>query len=305
VNEHVAGLKEALDYTRLYRDQVFVIKLGGEVVASAEALDEVAIQIALLESLSIRVVVVHGGGPQASALSRRLGLEPEIVAGRRVTSPAVLEVAKMVYSGTINVDILAALRAHGVPAVGLSGIDAGLVTTRRRPPVTVREDDGSERLVDFGEVGDVVSVDPSLIELLLPRGYVPVVASLAADGEGKPLNINADTLAEALARALAAKKLIYLTGAPGLLRDPDDPTSLVAFAGPEDLEAMLAAGTVRGGMRPKVEACLRAVAGGVRRTHIIDGRAPDALLVEVFTGSGSGTMIVAEIERTEYIEEKR
>jgi acetylglutamate kinase len=305
VNEHVAGLKEALDYTRLYRDQIFVIKLGGEVVASAEALDEVAIQIALLESLSIRVVVVHGGGPQASALSRRLGLEPEIVAGRRVTSPEVLEVAKMVYSGTINVDILAALRAHGVPAVGLSGIDAGLVTTQRRPPVTVREDDGSERLVDFGEVGDVVSVDPSLIELLLPRGYVPVVASLAADGEGKPLNINADTLAEALARALAAKKLIYLTGAPGLLRDPDDPTSLVAFAGPEDLEAMLAAGTVRGGMRPKVEACLRAVAGGVRRTHIIDGRAPDALLIEVFTGSGSGTMIVAEVERTEYIEERR
>jgi acetylglutamate kinase len=305
VNEHVAGLKEALDYTRLYRDQVFVIKLGGEVVASAEALDEVAIQIALLESLSIRVVVVHGGGPQASALSRRLGLEPEIVAGRRVTSPEVLEVAKMVYSGTINVDILAALRAHGVPAVGLSGIDAGLVTTRRRPPVTVREDDGSERLVDFGEVGDVVAVDPSLIELLLPNGYVPVVASLAADGEGKPLNINADTLAEALARALAAKKLIYLTGAPGLLRDPDDPSSLVAFAGPEDLEAMLAAGMVRGGMRPKVEACLRAVAGGVRRTHIIDGRVPDALLVEVFTGSGSGTMIVAEVERTEYIEEQR
>jgi len=305
VNEHVAGLKEALDYTRLYRDQVFVIKLGGEVVASPEALDEVAIQIALLESLSIRVVVVHGGGPQASALSRRLGLEPEIVAGRRVTSPEVLEVAKMVYGGSINVDILAALRAHGVPAVGLSGIDAGLVTTRRRPPVPVRDDDGSERLVDFGEVGDVVAVDPSLIELLLPRGYVPVVASLAADGEGKPLNINADTLAEALARALAAKKLIYLTGAPGLLRDPDDPSSLVAFAGPEDLEAMLAAGTVRGGMRPKVEACLRAVAGGVRRTHIIDGRVPDALLVEVFTGSGSGTMIVAEVERTEYIEERR
>lgn len=305
MNEHVAGLKEALDYTRLYRDQVFVIKLGGEVVASPEALDEVAIQIALLESLSIRIVVVHGGGPQASALSRRLGIEPEIVAGRRVTSPEVLEVAKMVYSGTINVDILAALRAHGVPAVGLSGIDAGLVTTRRRPPVMVREDDGSERLVDFGEVGDVVAVDPSLIELLLPNGYVPVVASLAADGEGRPLNINADTLAEALARALAAKKLIYLTGAPGLLRDPDDPSSLVAFAGPQDLEAMLAAGMVRGGMRPKVEACLRAVAGGVRRTHIIDGRVPDALLIEVFTGSGSGTMIVAEVERTEYIEEQR
>jgi acetylglutamate kinase len=305
VNEHVTGLKQALDYTRLYRDQVFVIKLGGEVVASAEALAEVAVQIALLESLSIRVVVVHGGGPQASELCRRLGIEPEVVAGRRVTTPEVLEVAKMVYGGRINVDILAALRAHGVPAVGLSGIDAGLVTTRRRPPVMVRDDGGSERVVDFGEVGDVESVDPSLLELLLPRGYVPVVASLAADAGGRPLNINADTLAEALARALGAKKLIYLTGAPGLLRDAGDPTSLVAFAGPAELEALLEAGAVKGGMRPKVEACIRAVAGGVRRTHIIDGRAPDALLIEVFTGGGSGTMIVAEPERRDYLEAQR
>jgi hypothetical protein len=129
---------------------------------------------------------------------------------------------------------------------------------------------------------------------------VPVVASLAADAEGRPLNINADTLAEALARALGAKKLIYLTGAPGLLRDADDPSSLVAFAGPAELEALLEAGAVKGGMRPKVEACMRAVAGGVRRTHIIDGRAPDALLIEVFTGGGSGTMIVAEPERRDY-----
>lgn len=305
MNEQVAGLKQALDYTRLYRDQVFVVKLGGEVVASAEALEEVAVQIALLESLSIRVVVVHGGGPQASDLCRRLGVETEVVAGRRVTSPEVLEVAKMVYAGRINVDILAALRAHRVPAVGLSGIDAGLVTTRRRPPVTVRDDDGSDRLVDFGEVGDVEAVDPALFEVLLPLGYVPVVASLAADAAGRPLNINADTLAEALARALSAKKLIYLTGAPGLLRDASDPSSLVAFAAPSDLESMLESGAVRGGMRPKVEACLRAVAGGVRRTHIIDGRSPDALLLEIFTGSGSGTMIVGERERSDYLEESR
>jgi acetylglutamate kinase len=222
-----------------------------------------------------------------------------------VTSPEVLEVAKMVYAGRINVDILAALRAHRVPAVGLSGIDAGLVTTRRRPPVTIRDDDGSERLVDFGEVGDVEAVDPALFKVLLPLGYVPVVASLAADAAGRPLNINADTLAEALARALSAKKLIYLTGAPGLLRDASDPSSLVAFAAPSDLEAMLDSGAVRGGMRPKVEACLRAVAGGVRRTHIIDGRSPDALLLEIFTGSGSGTMIVGERERSDYLEESR
>jgi acetylglutamate kinase len=300
VTELVNGLKDALEYTRLYREQIFVLKLGGEVLSSAEALDSIAVQVALLESLSIRVLVVHGGGPQASALSRRMGVEPEIVAGRRVTGPEVLEVAKMVYAGQLNVDVVAALRGHGVPAVGLTGIDGGLVTVRRRPPVEVTDDEGVTRTVDFGHVGDVEGVDTSLLDVLLPRGFVPVVASLAADAGGRVLNVNADTLAEVLASALGAKKLIYLTGAPGLLRDADDPSSLVAFAAPEDLQAMLASGVVKGGMRPKVEACLRAVNGGVRRTHIIDGRTPDALLLELFTGGGSGTMIVGTREKRDY-----
>lgn len=300
MTELVNGLKDALEYTRLYREQIFVVKLGGEVLSSDEALDNVAVQVALLESLSIRVLVVHGGGPQASALSRRMGLEPEVVAGRRVTSPEVLEVAKMVYAGQINVDVVAALRGHGVSAVGLTGIDAGLITVHRRPPVEITDDDGVTRTVDFGEVGDVDSVKPTLLDVLLPRGNVPVVASLAADDEGRVMNVNADTLAAHLAASLGAEKLIYMTGAPGLLRDAGDPTSLVAFAAPEDLQALLAAGSIKGGMRPKVEACLKAVQGGVRRTHIIDGRAPDALLVELFTGHGSGTMIVGEREKRSY-----
>jgi acetylglutamate kinase len=300
MTELVNGLKDALEYTRLYREQIFVLKLGGEVLSSDEALDNVAVQIALLESLSIRILVVHGGGPQASALSRRMGLEPEMVAGRRVTSPRVLEVAKMVYGGQINVDVVAALRGHGVSAVGLTGIDAGLVTVHRRPPVEVTDDDGLARTVDFGEVGDVDSVDSTLLDVLLPRRNVPVVASLAADPDGRILNINADTLAAALAGALGAQKLIYMTGAPGLLRDADDPSSLVAFAAPEDLQALLVSKSVKGGMRPKVEACLKAVSGGVRRTHIIDGRTPDALLLELFTGHGSGTMIVGEREKRSY-----
>ena len=229
-----------------------------------------------------------------------MGLEPEIVAGRRVTSPEVLEVAKMVYGGQINVDVVGALRGHGVSAVGLTGIDAGLVTVHRRPPVEVTDDDGATRTVDFGEVGDVDAVSTTLLDTLLPRGHVPVVASLAADDHGRIMNVNADTLAAHLAGALGAQKLIYLTGAPGLLRDADDPTSLVAFAAPEDLQALLAAGSVRGGMRPKVAACLQAVKGGVRRTHIIDGRTPDALLLELFTGHGSGTMIVGEREKRDY-----
>jgi acetylglutamate kinase len=302
MSDIVLGLKEALDYTRLYRDQTFVIKLGGEVLASARTLEGVAVHVALLESLSIRVVLVHGGGPQATALSRRLGVEPEIVAGRRVTTPEVLEVAKMVYAGQLNVDVLSALRTRGVKAVGLSGVDANLVTARRRPPVAVTDDDGQQRTVDYGEVGDIEAVDHAVLDLLLPAGFVPVVASLAADKDGRALNVNADTMAEALASALKAKKLIFLTGAPGLLRDPEDPSSLVAFADPEDLGVMLESGAIRGGMRPKVEACLRAVANGVRRTHIIDGRIPDALLLEVFTGHGCGTMIVAKKEMESYAE---
>jgi len=296
----VNGLKDALEYTRLYREQIFVLKLGGEVLSSAEALDNVAIQVALLESLSIRILVVHGGGPQASSLSRKMGLEPEVVAGRRVTSPEVLEIAKMVYGGQINVDVVAALRGHGVSSVGLTGIDAGLVTVHRRPPVQITDDDGDTRTVDFGEVGDVDAVDTKLLDLLLPRGHVPVVASLAADTGGRIMNVNADTLAAVLAGALGAQKLIYMTGAPGLLRDADDPSSLVAFAAPEDLQALLANKSVKGGMRPKVEACLKAVGSGVRRTHIIDGRTPDALLLELFTGHGSGTMIVGEREKRSY-----
>lgn len=305
MSDLVRALKEALDYTRLYRDQTFVVKLGGEVLASPKLLDGLAVEIALLESLSIRVVVVHGGGPQATELSRTLGFEPEIVAGRRVTTPEALEVAKMIYAGRLNVDVLAALRAQGVRGVGLSGIDGGLVEAHRRPPVAVNDDEGMTRTVDFGEVGDVDSVDPSLLELLLAQGYVPVVASLAADRNGNPLNVNADTLAEAIATALAAKKLIYLTGAPGLLRDAGDPSSLVAFACPDDLRDLMSEGRIVGGMRPKVEACLRAVENGVRRTHIVDGRSPDALLVELFTGHGSGTMIVAEREMESYQEHGR
>jgi acetylglutamate kinase len=300
LTELVNGLKDALEYTRLYREQIFVLKLGGEVLSSDEALANVAVQVALLESLSIRILVVHGGGPQASALTRRMGLEPEMVAGRRVTSPEVLEVAKMVYGGQLNINVVAALRGQGVSAVGLTGTDAGMVTVHRRPPVEITDDDGDTRTVDFGEVGDVDGVDTRLLDILLPRGHVPVVASLAADTAGQILNINADTLAAALAGALGAQKLIYMTGAPGLLRDAEDPTSLVAFAAPEDLQALLVSKKVKGGMRPKVEACLEAVKGGVRRTHIIDGRTPDALLLELFTGHGSGTMIVGEREKRSY-----
>lgn len=297
----IAGLKGALRYVRAYRDHTFVIKLGGEVLADQEALDRVAAQIGLLSSLSIQVVVVHGGGPQATALSRRLGQEPTIVAGRRVTDDGALEVAKMVYSGVLNVDLLAALRANEVQGVGLSGVDADLITARRRPPVKIVDDAGVNREVDFGHVGDVERVDPRVLTTLLQSRFVPVISSLAGDSDGAVYNVNADTVAESLAVALQAQKLIFLTGAPGVLRDRNDPSSLVTFADPDDLAALLASGAVAGGMRPKVEACIRAATGGVERTHIIDGRLSDSILLEVFTGSGCGTMIVGRKEKATYI----
>ena len=297
----IAGLKGALRYVRAYRDQVFVVKLGGEVLSDPAVRDQVAAQLALLSSLNIRLVVVHGGGPQASALSRALGQEPRIVAGRRITDDAALEVAKMVYAGQLNVDLLAALREHKVQAVGLSGIDADLLTAHRRPPVSVVDDVGRTVQVDYGHVGDIDRVDPRVLATLVEARFVPVVASLAGDEDGGVYNVNADTVAEALAVALRAQKLIFLTGAPGVLRDRHDPATLVTFADPDDLAGLMASGALAGGMRPKVEACIRAATSGVERTHIIDGRAPDALLLEVFTGAGCGTMIVARKEKATYL----
>jgi acetylglutamate kinase len=297
----IAGLKGALRYVRAYRDQVFVVKLGGDVLGESEALDQVTAQLALLSSLSIRLVVVHGGGPQASALSRRLGFEPTIVAGRRVTDDAALDVAKMAFAGRLNVDLLASLREHRVQAVGLTGVDADLITAHRRPPVQVVDDHGRTLQVDYGHVGDIDRIDPRILLTLMESRFVPVVASLAGGEDGEVFNVNADTVAESLAVAIRAQKLIFLTGAPGVLRNREDPSTLVTFADPDDLAGLMASGVLSGGMRPKVEACIRAATGGVERTHIIDGRAPDALLLEVFTGAGCGTMIVGRKEKATYL----
>ena len=297
----IAGLKGALRYVRAYRDQTFVVKLGGDVLKDPAALDHVAGQLALLHSLGIRLVVVHGGGPQASDLQRRLGQEPQMVAGRRVTDAAALEAVKMAFAGTLNTDLVAALREHEIQAVGLTGVDGDLLTARRRPPVRVVDDNGVERTVDYGHVGDIAGVDPRVVTTLLDGRFVPVIASLAGDGDGNVYNVNADTVAESVAVALRAMKLIFLTAVPGVLRDRNDSATLVTFADPDDLAELMASGALAGGMRPKVEACIRAATGGVERTHIIDGRAPDALLLEVFTGAGVGSMIVGRKEKATYI----
>lgn len=297
----IAGLKGALRYVRAYRDHTFVVKMGGDVQGDVALLDQVAAQLSLLSSLGIRLVVVHGGGPQASALSRKLGVEPRMVAGRRVTDAATLEVVTMVYGGSLNTAVVNALRDNEVQAVGLTGLDGDLLQAEKRPPIEVTNDQGTLETVDYGLVGDIKRVDPRIIHTLLEARFVPVIASLAGGPDGQIFNVNADTVAESVAIALGAEKLIFLTGAPGVLRDRNDPTTLVTFADPDDLQALISTGALVGGMRPKVEACLRAATNGVERTHIIDGRAPDSLLLEVFTGAGTGTMIVGRKEKATYL----
>jgi acetylglutamate kinase len=230
-----------------------------------------------------------------------MGQEPVMVGGRRVTDDTALEVAKMVYAGLLNTDLIAALREHRVQPVGLTGVDADLLTAHRRPPVDLVGDDGKPQRVDFGHVGDVDRVDARVLTTLMDARFVPVVASLAGDDEGNVYNVNADTVAEAIATALRAQKLIFLTGAPGVLRDRNDPSTLVTFADPDDLAELMQSGALSGGMKPKVEACIRAATGGVERTHIVDGRQADALLTEVFTGAGCGTMIVGRKEKATYL----
>lgn len=282
-------LRSAARYVARFRDRIFVIKLGGELLAESAYRRAVAEQVAVLWQFSIPVVLVHGGGGDLDRLCDRLGIEVDKVAGRRRTSPSVLEAAKMSFAGALQTDLVADLRAAGLSPVGLSGVDAGLVTAERRPPVEI---DG--QTVDFGEVGDVQSLCPEIIHDLLEGGYLPVVTALTGDDEGAVFNTNADTLAAEIAGATNAEKLFYLLELPGLLEDINDPASLVTETDPRRLKKMLSDGRIAGGMRPKTDAAMRALELGVERVHLVSGRDPDALLQEVFTNEGAGTMIVAE-----------
>jgi len=283
-------LKQAIPYIRMYKGKIFVVKVGGRVVGRKEMLDALVEDVCLLQQVGIKVVLVHGGGSQATDMSKRLGLEPKLVDGRRVTDAETLEVAKMVYAGTLNVDILATFRAHETDAVGLSGVDAGLVVAKKR----------AAGAVDYGFVGDIETVDPKVLVTLLDAGMTPVVACLGADAEGGVLNINADSVAEAVARALKAEKLVVVTDTEGILKDVGNPSSLVSYTDCEEIETLKSSGRLTGGMLPKVDACVRALKGGVRRTHIINGLKPGALMREVFTNAGCGTMIVERRERQAY-----
>jgi len=284
------ALRTAAPYVGKFRDKIFVVKLGGEVLDSAGATRSVGEQIALMWHLGIRVVLVHGGGTAVDGLAERLNVETLKVAGRRVTTPEGLEVVKMALGGVAHLDFLSVLREVGLPVVGISGLDAGLIEASQRPPMTLETEDGLQT-VDFGLVGDVERVDPALIYHLLAGGYVPVIAPLTATASGQLFNTNADTVAAHVAGAIDAEKLMFVMRVSGLLRDARQPNSLIPFLWESEADEMVASGAVSGGMRPKLAAVKNALAAGVKSVHLVGGYAPDSLLIEVFTNEGAGTMI--------------
>jgi acetylglutamate kinase len=287
----VSALKHAAPYIRLFKGKVFVLKVGGEVFADPVQTNALMEQVGILHQVGIRVVLIHGGGPQSTKLATALGLDTTFVDGRRVTDGDSLDVATMVLNGQINTRILATCRDLQIPAVGISGLDAGLIHAHRRPPV---ERDG-EAPVDYGFVGDIDSVNADILSKQLDNGFMPVVSPLSCDDSGTILNINADTVAAAIAAELNAEKLILATGAAGILEDVNDPLSLISYIDRAALEKLKASGKIADGMLPKAAAIDAAIANGVSRVHIISYKLADSLLLEVFTNEGTGTLVVDDI----------
>jgi acetylglutamate kinase len=284
VHGKAAILAEALPYIREFSGKTVVIKYGGHAMEDPSLADLFAQDVVLMRLVGMNPVVVHGGGPQITALMQRLGKQPEFVDGLRVTDAETVDIARMALVGKVNREVVAALNQHGSYAVGLSGEDAGLITVEMR----------DERL---GFVGDVSRIDPSIVERLVREELIPVIATIGVDIGGQAYNINADTVAGAIAQALHAEKLVYLTDVAGIYADYPDETSLISRIDVDGLTQMLDAGTADGGMIPKLQSCVHALKAGVSRAHILDGRVPHALLLEFFTREGIGTMVVNEMDR--------
>ena len=274
-------LVEALPYIRRFAGQVVVVKYGGNALAGASESDALALfaeDIVLMHAVGMKPVVVHGGGPQISDLMKRLGKETEFRNGLRVTDAETVDIARMVLLGQVNPELVSSINVHGPLAVGVSGADARLIVAAPKDP-------------ELGFVGDVIAVNPEIVNRLIAQDLIPVIATIGSDESGQAYNINADTVAGAIAEAMGAEKLVYLTDIEGLRRRVDDPASLIRQTTADELDALMADGTIAGGMIPKVESCVRAVRNGVRRAHILDGRIPHVLLLEVFTDAGIGTMV--------------
>ena len=288
----IRARRSAAPYIRMYKGKTFVVKAGGGVFADPPATRVLVEQIAILHHFGVRVVLVHGGGPQLTELSAALGVPTRMVDGRRVTDQRSIDVTAMVLNGLINTRVLGMCRDLSIEAVGISGVDAGLVRAHKRAPVRVGADG---ELIDFGFVGDIDAVDTTVLRKLLDNGLMPVVSPLSADESGTLLNINADTVAAALGAALQAEKLILCTGAPGILGSVADPRSLISYTDLKGLKRLRDEGHIAAGMLPKAKAIEDAIRGGVRRVHVVSYQSPEGILGEVFTNEGTGTLIVADV----------
>ncbi len=277
----------------------FVVKLGGQPLTDPRVLDTLAADLASLRRQGIRLVVIHGGGEQLSRMSRQMGIQSRKINGRRVTCDKTLKLAKMVFAGEISTDIVAALRRHGVHGVGLSGVDGGIISAVRRSPVQMtNRKTGEVEVVDFQHVGDIYGVDPAILNLLMNNGFIPVIASLAADADGKVLNINADTIAADIAIALGAEKLFMMSDVPGVLRDVGDRSTRIPDMTVEDARALIRSGAVGDGMLPKLDGAIRTIEGGVLNIHLMDGHTPHAILAEVSSPGSHGTSIAGDASRS-------
>jgi acetylglutamate kinase len=291
INERLDLLREALPYIQRFKNKTFVVKLSGKVTEDQDQLISLAEEITLCQQVGIHVAVIHGGGRQLTSTAERLGITQRIVNGRRVTDADTLEVAKMVFAGQINTDVVSALRRSGAETVGLSGVDGNIIHARRREIQEVlNRETGELETVDFGHVGDIVEINVRLLRLLLEEGYVPVVSSLGADEQGNVYNINADTIAAEIAVHLQAEKLILLSDVDGILMNVDDPQSRISRLTVEEAERLVSDRVVSAGMLPKISAIAHLIRRGVRSAHIINGQKRNALLYEVFTDEGAGTM---------------
>lgn len=276
--ENAELLVEILPYIQRWRGKVVVIKFGGNAMTDPSLAERFAEDVVLMHQVGMLPLVVHGGGPQIGDLMTRLGKEPEFRDGLRVTDAETLDIARMVLVGKVNREIVSSINVHGPLAVGVSGEDGGLITAAPRNP-------------DLGFVGDVTSVDPTLLEKLFAEGLIPVMSTIGADASGQAYNINADTVAGAVAQSMKAEKVVYLTDVEGLYGDLDDPSSLIRQISADELNTKIETDQITDGMIPKIEACVHAVKNGVTSAHLIDGRIPHVALLEIFTDAGIGTMI--------------
>lgn len=289
--ETVNILVEALPYIKKFHKKKIMIKYGGHAMIDSNAKSSTARDTVLLKYVGMQPIVTHGGGPEISRSMNKLGKEPQFIEGLRVTDQETMNIVKMVLVGEINTEIVSNVCLHGGKGVGLSGKDNHLIKARKRAPQVVVDNNGDEKMVDLGLVGEIKSINTEIIDVLTSNDYIPIISPIGVDDSGSTLNLNADTVAGDLASHLGAEKLIILTDVPGILEDPDDPESLIRKVNIDETLELIDQGIVRDGMLPKVLTCMEAIKNGVSSTHIIDGRIKHSVLLEIFTKSGIGTMI--------------